>query len=606
MIEQYALIGDTQTAGLVGDDGSIDWLCFPRFDGPACFAALLGDDGHGRWLIAPAADRPRVTRRYRPGTLILETEFETDDGAVRVVDFMSPRRQEPDLVRIVEGLRGRVAMRTELVIRFDYGSGVPLVRRRGHGLHAVAGPEALSLQSDVDLRGEDLRTRGEFSLAAGEEAAFLLRWHPSHEDEPAPRNPRALLAEAERWWTDWSGACRYDGDWYDDVVGSLVTLKGLTYAPTGGILAAPTTSLPEQLGGERNWDYRFCWLRDATFTLMALMEAGYVAEAGAWRDWLMRAVSGSPKDIQAVYGPAGARRLPELSLDWLPGSEGAAPVRIGNAAAAQFQLDVYGEVMDVLHQAREAGVEPHPEAGRVQKALLDYLEGAWREPDEGIWEVRGPRRQFVHSKVMAWVAFDRAVAAVERHQLEGPADRWRVQRDTIREEVLREGYDAERNTFVQYYGGRELDGALLMLPLVGFLPPDDPRVAGTVEAVGRELCEDGLVLRYRTDPSIDGLPGREGAFLTCSFWLVDCLALVGRRDEAVALFDRLLGLRNDVGLLAEQYDSRAGRLVGNFPQAFSHVGLVNSASNLSVRAGAGERRRQAHASAGRERTTQKG
>jgi GH15 family glucan-1,4-alpha-glucosidase len=589
-IEQYALIGDTQTAGLVGADGSIDWLCFPRFDAGACFAALLGDERHGRWLIAPAGGVTRVCRRYRPGTLVLETEFETGEGAVRVIDFMSPRRLEPDVVRVVQGTRGRVAMRTELVIRFDYGSIVPWVQRFGDRLHAIAGPEALALQSEVALHGENLRTVGDFSVARGDEVAFVLTWHPSNDDPPTHQDPRALLAEAERWWHEWSGACRYDGDWHDDVVSSLVTLKALTYEPTGGILAAPTTSLPERLGGERNWDYRFCWIRDATFTLMALMEAGYTQEARAWRDWLLRAVAGSPEDLQIMYGPGGERRLPELVLDWLPGYERAAPVRVGNAAAGQFQLDVYGELMDALHQARATGLEPEAPAWNVQKVLLDFLEGTWDEPDEGIWEVRGGRRHFVHSKVMTWVAFDRAVAAVERFGHDGPVDRWRAQCAAIHTEVLREGYDADRRTFVQAYGSRELDAALLMVPLVGFLPPDDPRVAGTIEAIQRELCDDGFVLRYRTKTATDGLPSGEGAFLACTFWLVDCLALLGRRDEAVALFERLLQARNDVGLLAEEYDPRDRRLLGNFPQAFSHVGLVNSAANLSARAGPAERR----------------
>jgi GH15 family glucan-1,4-alpha-glucosidase len=580
-LENYALIGDSQCAALVSSEGSIDWLCFPRFDSPACFAALLGDSEHGRWLIAPRAEPTRVRRRYQPGSLILETEIETGEGAVRLVDFMSPRRAEPDVVRIVQGMRGTVSMHTELVIRFDYGSIVPWVRRRGNRLHAIAGPDALFMQSDAPLRGEKFRTLGDFSVGAGEELAFVLTWYPSSERPPDPRDARALLAEAQSWWREWTSACRYDGAWKQDVLDSLAVLKGLTYASTGGILAAPTTSLPEQLGGQRNWDYRFCWVRDATYTLMALMEAGYVDEARAWRDWLLRAVAGNPEALQIMYGPAGERRLTEYEIDWLPGYEGSKPVRIGNAAASQFQLDVYGELMDALHQTRLHELEPAPYAWSVQKVLLDFLEGAWREPDEGIWEPRGGRRHFVHSKVMAWVAFDRAVAAVERFGLGGRADRWRATREEIRAEVLRRGFDAERGTFVQAYGSRELDAALLRLPLVGFLPARDRRVMGTVDAIRRELCDDGFVLRYRTRESLDGLPEGEGAFLACTFWLVDCLALQGRRDQAVELFERLLSVRNDVGLLAEEYDLRAGRQVGNFPQAFSHVGLVNSAANLS-------------------------
>ena len=580
-LEQYAMIGDTQTAALVGADGSIDWLCLPRFDAGACFAALLGDERHGRWLLAPAGDVRAVSRRYRPGTLILETQLETAEGAVRVIDCMPPRHGDPDLVRLVQGVRGRVAMRCELSARFDYGALAPWVREQDGHVLAIGGPDALWLRSDVDLQIDDRRAVGEFSVTAGEEVAFRLTWEASHAAAPGAREPAAQVAEAEGWWTDWSSRCTYDGAWREAVVGSLVTLKALTYAPTGGIVAAPTTSLPEQLGGPRNWDYRFCWVRDATFTLMALLEGGYVGEARAWRDWLLRAVAGQPQAMQIMYGIAGERRLPEQVLDWLPGYEASAPVRIGNAAVRQFQLDVFGEVTDAFHEAGLAGLEPDPFARDVLKQLLDFLEGAWKEPDEGIWEMRGPRQHFVHSKVMAWVAFDRAADTVARFGLDGPADRWRSQRDAIRAEVLRKGYDADRNTFVQAYGSRELDGALLMLPLVGFLAHDDPRARGTVDAIQRELCEDGFVLRYRTESGADGLPGREGSFLPCTFWLVDCLALLGRRREAVALFERLLSLRNDVGLLAEEYDTRAQRQVGNFPQAFTHVGLVNSAANLS-------------------------
>ena len=590
-LEQYAMIGDTQAAALVGANGSIDWLCLPRFDAGACFAALLGDDRHGRWLVAPAGEVRGVTRRYRPGTLILETEFETAEGAVRVVDCMPPRHGDPDLVRLVQGVRGRVPMRTELVARLDYGAVAPWVRREEGRVLSIGGPDALWLQSHVDLQIEDQRTYGEFSVRPGDEIAFRLTWEASHAPAPAPRDPAKLVDDAERWWAAWSSRCTYEGGWRDAVLGSLVTLKALTYAPTGAIVAAPTTSLPEQLGGSRNWDYRFCWVRDATFTLMALLQGGYVAEAHAWRDWLLRAVAGEAQAMQIMYGIGGERRLPEQVLEWLPGYEGSAPVRIGNAAVDQFQLDVFGEVVDALHEAGLAGLEPNPFAREILKQLLDFLEGAWREPDEGIWEMRGPRQHFVHSKVMAWLAFDRAADAVERFGIDGPAERWRAQREAIRAEVLREGYDSERGTFVQAYGSKELDGALLMLPLVGFVAADDPRTRGTVDAVQAELCEDGYVLRYRTEAAMDGLPPGEGAFLPCTFWLVDCLALLGRRGDAVALFERLLSLRNDVGLLAEEYDTRARRQVGNFPQAFTHVGLVNSAANLSRAMGPADLRR---------------
>ena len=589
-VEDYALVGDLQSAALVGRDGSIDWLCLPRFDSGACFAALLGTPDHGRWLLAPRDARAPARRRYRPGTLVLESEFETDGGAVRVVDCMPPRSTEPELVRVVEGLSGCVRMTTELVVRFDYGRVVPWVSRREGRLSAVAGPDALWLDAEVPLHGEDMRTRGEFTVREGESVAFALTWHPSHEPGPVPRDARRLVGDTEAWWREWSQRCRYDGPWREQVVSSLVALKALIHRPTGGIVAAPTTSLPEQIGGVRNWDYRFCWLRDATFTLLALIEAGYLDEARAWRDWLLRAVAGDPADMQIMYGAAGERRLTELELDWLPGYEGSRPVRTGNAASGQFQLDVYGEVMDALHQARMHGLEPDPQAWALQRALLGYLEDAWRRPDEGIWEVRGGTRHFVHSKVMAWVAFDRGVQAVERFGLDGPADRWRAQRDAIRDEVLRRGYDAERGTFVQAYGSTELDGALLMIPLVGFLPPDDARVRGTIEAIERELMADGFVLRYRTGAAEDGLPPGEGAFLPCTFWLVDCLALIGRHDDAVALFERLLALANDVDLLSEEYDPAARRLVGNFPQAFTHIGLVNSARNLADATGPAHQR----------------
>jgi GH15 family glucan-1,4-alpha-glucosidase len=593
-IEDYGLVGDTHTAALIGRDGSVDWLCFPRFDSGACFAALLGDERHGRWLLAPASGVRRVSRRYRPGTLVLETDFETEDGSVRIVDCMPPRQKHPNLVRIVEGLAGRVPMRMQLVVRFDYGSVVPWVshRRRGRLLSAVAGPDALTLRPPVEMRGQDLTTVAEFAVSAGESVPFVVTWHDSYAGAPRPIDPHRAVADTEAWWREWSSRCSYEGEWRAAVERSLIVLKALTYAPTGGIVAAATTSLPEQLGGVRNWDYRYCWLRDATFALYALMTAGYTEEARAWRDWLVRAVAGRPEQMQIMYGVAGERRLSELELGWLPGYEGSAPVRIGNGAALQYQLDVYGELMDSLHQARRAGIPSHPTAWHVQRVLLDFLESGWREPDEGIWEVRGPRRHFTHSKVMAWVALDRAVKAVERFDLSGPVDRWRRLRDEIHAEVCRDGYDAERKTFTQYYGSSELDASLLMIPLVGFLAPSDARVAGTVEAVQRELLHEGLVRRYSTSTEVDGLPAGEAAFLTCTFWLADNLALLGRRQEARRLFERVLDLRNDLGLLSEEYDPAVRRLVGNFPQALSHVGLVNTAYNLTTRRGPAEHRRR--------------
>jgi GH15 family glucan-1,4-alpha-glucosidase len=591
-IEDYGVVGDTHTAALIGRDGSVDWLCFPRFDSGACFAALLGDERHGHWLLAPAGGVRQVVRRYRPGTLVLETDFETEDGTVRIVDCMPPRQKHPNLVRIVQGLAGRVPMRMQLVVRFEYGSVVPWVSRRRRLLSAVAGPDALILRSPIEMRGEDLTTVAEFAVSAGESVPFVLTWHLSHERAPRAIEPHRTVVETEEWWREWSSRCSHEGEWREAVERSLIVLKSLTYAPTGGIVAAATTSLPEQLGGVRNWDYRYCWVRDATFALYALMMAGYTEEARAWRDWLLRALAGQPKQMQIMYGVAGERRLTELELGWLPGYEGSAPVRIGNGAALQYQLDVYGELMDALHQARRVGMPAHPTAWHVQRVLLDFLESGWRQPDEGIWEVRGPRRHFTHSKVMAWVALDRAVKAVEQFGLAGPAGRWRGLRDEIHAEVCRDGYDAERKTFTQYYGSSELDASLLMIPLVGFLPPSDPRVAGTVEAVQRELLHDGFVRRYTTSAEVDGLPGGEAAFLVCTFWLADNLALLGRRREARRLFERILGLRNDLGLLSEEYDPAARRLVGNFPQALSHVGLINTAYNLTTIHGPAEHRRR--------------
>jgi GH15 family glucan-1,4-alpha-glucosidase len=586
-IEDYALIGDIHTAALVGRNGSIDWLCLPRFDSEACFSALLGSPENGRWLLSPAGEVQSVRRRYRDGTLILETEFTTASGSCAVIDFMpSPEDEEQiGVVRIVEGRRGTVAMQTEFILRFGYGCIVPWVRRRDQGISAVAGPNAVQLRTPVPLVSENFRTTAEFAVSEGERVPFTLSWHRSHRELPAVRDPTRMLDDAEARWRSWSDRCLCVGPWGETVRQSVVVLKALSYAPTGGIVAAPTTSLPEQIGGARNWDYRYCWIRDATFTLYALLISGFLEEARAWREWLLRAVAGQPAQLQTMYGLGGERQLPERELSWLSGYEGSRPVRIGNAARSQFQLDVYGEIADAFHVARRYGIEPHDDSWRVEKTLLDFLESAWQEPDEGLWEVRGPRRHFTHSKVMAWVAADRAVKAVERFGLAGPVERWRALRSTIHEEVCRRGFDSERKTFVQSYGGRALDAALLMMPLVGFLPASDPRVASTVAAIERELMVGGLVRRYSTETGVDGLPPGEGAFLACSFWLADNYAILGRYGEARVLFDRLLALRNDVGLLAEEYDPRLGRQLGNFPQAFSHVALLNTANNLTTRIG---------------------
>ena len=593
-IEDYGLIGDCETAALVGRDGSIDWLCVPRFDSGACFAALLGTPEHGRWLLAPADPLRGNHRRYRPGTAVLETEFETDGGAVTVIDFMPPRRHDPDLVRIVVGRRGQVRMRTELIMRFDYGSIVPWVRKTADGLRAIAGPDSLHLKSPVPLHGEDFRTVGEFTVAAGEQIPFTLAWRDSHRPIGAVIDAQQELAATEAWWRRWSDECTYEGPWRDAVVRSLITLKVLTYAPTGGIVAAPTTSLPEQLGGKRNWDYRFCWLRDATFTLYALTIGGYHDEARQWRDWLLRAVAGDPSQIQVLYGLGGERRVGEWEVAWLPGYEASQPVRVGNAACGQLQLDVIGEVLDSLQLARRMRHQPSDDGWRLQRALLEFLETAWRQPDEGMWEIRGVPRHFTHSKVMAWVAFDRAVKAVERCGLEGPVAHWRKLRDEIHAEVCAQGFDTRRNTFVQYYGADHEDASLLMIPLVGFLPHDDPKVLGTVRAIERDLLlGDGLVRRYPSRPKIDGLPSGEGVFLACSFWYLDNLALQGRRAEARRHFETLLGLANDLGLLAEEYDPVGRRQLGNFPQAFSHVALINTARNLADQGGPAQMRQHA-------------
>lgn len=581
-LEDYALIGDCETAALVGRNGSIDWLSFPRFDSPACFAALLGTAENGRWQLAPAGNITGVDRHYHGDTLILETEFTTPDGVVSVIDFMPIRSGMPDLVRIVVGRRGQVHMRLELSIRFDYGSIVPWVRSTPGGISAIGGPDSLTLRAGVPLKGENLHTVADFVVSEGQRVPFDLTWFPSHLPPNTDLDVEQALKDTTRWWQEWSARCTVTGPWRDAVVRSLITLKALTYGPTGAIVAAPTTSLPESFGGVRNWDYRYCWLRDATFTLLALMNAGYVDEATAWRDWLLRAVAGKPEQIQIMYGIGGERRLPELELSWLTGYEGARPVRIGNGAFAQRQHDVFGEILDATHQAWKMGVPPDENAWRVEKALVTYLESAWSEPDEGVWEMRGPRRHFTHSKMMAWVALDRAVKGVEAFGLEGPVDRWRAVRDAIHTEVCQKGYNATAGAFVQSYGSDQLDASLLMMPLVGFLPPTDPRVRGTVEAIEARLATEGFVLRYRTSPDIDGLPRGEATFLLCSFWLVDNLTLLGRTDDAHRLFERLLAIRNDVGLLAEGYDVERKRLAGNFPQAFSHVGLINTAMNLST------------------------
>ncbi|MFD4247052.1 glycoside hydrolase family 15 protein [Streptomyces sp. NPDC058525] len=593
-LEDYALIGDTCAAGLVSRTGSLDWLCLPRFDSGACFAALLGGPEHGHWSLSPRGEGWSVTRRYRGDSLVLETTFSGADGEVRVIDWMPVRDHRPDVVRRVEGVRGRVRIHGSFMPRFDYGSIVPWLRPDGRRLEVVAGPDRLTLDSGVDF---ELRDKGhavsDFAVAAGEAVEFHLAWAAGEWAAEQPQLGRDTVRETEQWWQDWVGQCRYDGEYRDAVVRSLITLKALTYAPTGGIVAAPTTSLPEELGGVRNWDYRLCWIRDATFALLALMDAGYVDEASAWREWLLRAVAGQPEQMQIMYGIDGTRRLPELELGWLPGYEGSRPVRTGNEAAKQFQLDVYGELMDALYQARSEDIAPSPDAWRLQRELMDFLEGNWRDPDNGIWEMRGPRRHFTHSKVMAWVGADRAVKSVDEFGLHGPSDRWKRLRREIFDEVCRDGYDARRNTFTQYYGSDTLDASLLTIPSVGFLPADDDRVVGTVRAVEQELLRDGFVQRYTmtdTTQRIDGLPPGEGAFLPTTFWLADAYILQGDVERGRALFERLLDLRNDVGLLSEEYDPNTMRLTGNFPQALSHIPLINTAFNLTSRHGPAQRR----------------
>jgi GH15 family glucan-1,4-alpha-glucosidase len=591
-IEDYGFIGNCLTGALVGRNGSIDWLPLPRFDAPACFAALLGQSRNGRWLVAPQDDTATIERKYRDDTLILETRFKTTTGSVVVSDFMPlpDGKETVHVIRLIRGESGSVPMRMEAIFRFDYGNVVPWIRHDEHGMHAVAGPDALSLRTPLSLRGHDMTTVAEFTISAGVSIPCVLTWYRSHQREPKPVDAFAALHATEEWWRRWSRRFHNGGPWRDATMRSLLTLKGLTYAPTGGIVAAPTTSLPEAVGGPRNWDYRFCWLRDATFSLYALLLSGYRDEAMAWREWLLRAVAGSPSEIQIMYGIAGERRLSEYELPWLEGYQGSRPVRVGNAAYTQRQIDVFGEVMDAFYSAGLYGLRPEDDARRVQEVLLDHLEGHWNLHDSGIWEMRGPQRRHTHSAVMAWVAFDRAVKMAERGTLTGPVDRWRALRDQIHADVCAHGVDSERGNFVQYYGAKDLDAALLRIPLVGFLPADDPRVVKTVDAIAHELTIDGFVMRYRTEGCVDGLPAGEGTFLICSFWFADNLAMMGRKEEAAQLFEKLLSIRNDVGLLAEEYDPRGRCFLGNFPQAFSHVGLINTAHNLTHIQGPADRR----------------
>ena len=581
-IEDYAIIGDLGTAALVRNNGSIDWLCWPEFDSDACLAALLGKPENGRWRVAPKDENARVTRQYRDSTLILETRFETSEGAATLIDFMPPRGGNSHLIRVVKGERGNVTFGSELIVRFGYGAVVPWVTRiDNETVRLVAGPDMLVLRTPVKMHGENFKTVGEFTVSAGEQVPMVLTYAPSHRVLPDSCDVLECLQATEEFWTDWSRRNKIGGRWKDAVTRSLVTLKALTFAPTGGMVAAPTTSLPEKIGGERNWDYRFCWLRDATLTLLALMNAGYYEEAQSWRDWLLRAVAGLPDQLQVVYGVRGERRLTEWLVPWLDGYEKSQPVRIGNAAHDQFQLDVYGEVMDAAHQARQGGLGIREAGWDVQREILAHVEKVWREPDEGIWEVRSTREQFTYSKAMAWVAFDRAIKSAETWNLPAPLGRWREIRKEIHEDVCARGFDPELNSFVRAYGTQELDASLLLLPAIGFLPGDDPRICGTVAAIERRLVRDGLVYRYRQAESDDGLKGDEGVFLACSFWLADAYLLCGRHDDAVALFERLLSLRNDVGLLSEEYEPSSRRFMGNFPQAFSHLALVNTASNIT-------------------------
>jgi GH15 family glucan-1,4-alpha-glucosidase len=582
-IEDYALIGDLQTSALVGRNGSVDWLCLPRFDSPSCFSALLGNEEHGRWLIAPAGEIRGVSRRYREGTLILETDFETADGAVRLIDFMPLRNGgRPQLMRVVKGLRGRVPMHMQLIVRFDYGSAVPWVQRVPDGIVGQAGPDAVHLSTPADLRGEQLTTVADFTVSEGTTERFALSWFPSYESPAPTEDAESALARTEKWWREWSGRCTYQGDYRDEVLRSLIVLKGLTDDVTGAVVAAPTTSLPEDLGGERNWDYRYTWLRDSVLTLNALLAGGYTEEALAFDECVLRATAGHPEQAQIMYGIAGERRLEEYEIDWLPGYEGSKPVRVGNAASGQFQLDVYGEVVGV--SSAVAMTIGRLSSGRRWNRLLklmNYLETVWRNPDDGMWEARGPRQHYTQSKVMAWFAFDRSVMLAEHFGMEAPVERWKQIRDEIRDEILAKAYDPKRNTFTQYYGSTALDAGALSVGLLGLVPPTDDRFTGTIDAIRRELGHKGFISRYSTDATDDGLSGSEGQFLACSFWLVDALAVNGREDEARELFERLLTLRNDLGLYSEEYDVARERQVGNFPQAFTHLALINSARVLS-------------------------
>ncbi len=583
-IEDYAFLSDTQTGALVSRDGCVDWLCLPRFDSGACFASLLGEEKNGHWKCWPNEEITTTRRRYRGDTLILETEIETANGAVRLIDFMPPRGENPDFVRIVEGLRGSVAMKMQLIIRFDYGDVVPWVRKKHGGLEAIAGPDALILRTPIETRGEGMTTVAEFTVKEGERVPFVLTWFASHSAPPKPVHAEHALRDTEKYWNDWSKRCDQSGPWRDAIMRSLIVLKGLTYAPTGGIVAAPTTSLPEEIGGVRNWDYRYCWLRDATFTLLALSQGGYHEEAKSWREWLLRAIAGSPAQMQILYGVRGERRIEEFELPWLKGYENSRPVRIGNAASTQFQLDVYGEILGAIYEASRAGLKISDDDWRLQIGLLNFLETKWMEPDEGIWEVRGPRRHFTHSKVMAWFAFERGVRMVEEFgfSADGHLEHWKQARDQIRREVCERGYNEKKKAFTQFYGSDAMDASILLAPLIGFLPPEDERIRNTIAAVERDLLEDGFILRYRPqDEAVDGLPGRDGAFLPCSFWFASCLHWIGEKEKARAFFERLLALRNDLGLLAEEYDPKNKRQLGNFPQAFSHLAIITTAYRLS-------------------------
>jgi GH15 family glucan-1,4-alpha-glucosidase len=581
-IESYAILGDMHTAALVSRRGGIDWLAFPRFDSGACFAALLGDESNGTWQLSPAGAPECTRRRYRGDSMILETEWETTNGAVRIIDFMPPKGEASDVVRIVEGISGHVEMETTLRVRFDYGSIVPWARRSHGVVRMIAGPDSICVHSVVPLRAKDLAHTAQFTVRAGDRIPFVMTWQASHLPVPKPVDAEQALRDTETMWMQWVANCHYDGEWRDAVIRSLATMKALTYAPTGGIVAAATTSLPEAIGGERNWDYRYCWLRDATMTLQALLYAGCTEEAKAWREWLLRAVAGDPHKMQIMYGIAGERRLTEFSLPWLSGYEGSTPVRVGNEASGQFQLDVYGELLDALHLDRISGLSAHDNAWSLQRVVLDELESTWASPDQSLWEMRGDPRHFVHSKVMAWVGFDRAVLAVEQFGLKGPVEQWKATRDQIHEEVCQQGYDTDRGTFTQSYGSTTLDAATLLIPQVGFLPPNDPRVIGTVDTIARDLTRNGFVLRYDTTAAGDGLRGTEGAFLACTLWLADDLHLIGREVEAREVFERVLDLRNDVGLLSEEWDPVGKRQLGNTPQAFSHVPLINTARALST------------------------